>query len=138
MSEEYRIEAAEQPDWDTIGGGIGEFNAEQAGDDSSEYLCYLLRGPDGETAGGVIAAIHYGWLYVSLMWVREDLRGKGWGARLLAQAEEEAKQRGVASAYLDTFSFQAPGFYEKAGYRILGELADFPAGHKRFYMLKEL
>jgi hypothetical protein len=29
---------------------------------------------------------------------------------------------------LDTFTFQARPFYEARGYRVYGELADFPAG----------
>jgi len=30
--------------------------------------------------GGVIGAVHWDWLYVNLMWVREDLRGRGFAA----------------------------------------------------------
>lgn len=46
--------------------------------------------------------------------------------------------RNARHAYLDTFSFQAPGFYQRAGYRVFGELPDFPAGHRRYFMTKEL
>jgi len=72
------------------------------------------------------------------MYLREDLRGQGYGERILERAEEEARKRGVKDVYLDTFSFQAPGFYQKLGYRVFGELVDFPPGHTRHFMTKQL
>ena len=69
---------------------------------------------------------------------QEDLRGKGFGKELLSQAEEEARQRGAMHAYLDTFSFQAPGFYQKQGYEVFGQLDDFPTGHQRYFCKKKL
>ena len=56
----------------------------------------------------------------------------------MARIEEEARQLGANSAYLDTFSFQAPEFYEELGYQSFGELGDFPDGKKRFFMRKAL
>jgi hypothetical protein len=44
----------------------------------------------------------------------------------------------VKNVFLDTFSFQAPGFYQKLGYRVFGELVDFPPGHTRQYLTKRL
>jgi len=140
-NEEYRIVCVGEPgraEWMAIGGGIGAYNEQQAGDDSSHSLCFVLRGPDEEIAGGVIGAVHYTWLYVDLMWVREDLRGQGYGHRLLTLVEEAARDLGAQHAYLDTFSFQAPGFYEKHGYQVFGELRDFPPGHTRTYLAKQL
>jgi GNAT superfamily N-acetyltransferase len=138
MEKDYTIEVVESPDWGLIGAGLGAYNEQQAGDDSSRYMCFVLLGPDGDKLGGIIAATHWDWLYVDLMWLHEDVRGLGFGRRLLEMAEQEARQRGAKRAYLDTFSFQAPGFYENCGYRVFGELPDFPTGHSRFYMMKEL
>ena len=138
MSDEYQIIPLEKPEWGVIGGGISEFNEEQAGSDQGQNLCFVLRSPDEEIVGGVIGATHWDWFYINLMWIKEELRGQGYGGQLLALAEEEARRRGAKNAYLDTFSFQAPGFYKKYGYRVFGELDDFPAGHQRFYLKKEL
>ena len=141
MDETYSIAYVAQPgqaEWGIIGGGIGEYNAQRAGDDSSQPLCFVLRAPDQTVVGGIIGETHYDWLYVSLMWVKAELRGRGYGQRLLALAEDEARRRGAKSAYLDTFSFQAPGFYEKQGYEIFGELQNFPDGHQRYYLRKSL
>jgi len=86
----------------------------------------------------VICTTYWDWLYVDLMWVWEDLRGQGFGQRLLSLAEEKARERGARHAYLDTFSFQAPCFYQNFGYQEFGRLEDFPAGHTRYFLTKEL
>ena len=88
--------------------------------------------------GGVIGATYWDWFQLDLMWVKEELRGHGYGRRLLTLAENEARRRGARHVHLDTFSFQAPGFYEKCGYQVFGVLQDYPAGHQRFYLAKEL
>lgn len=141
MDEGYQFVSVEKPDdamWTAIGGGIDAFNQQQAGDDHAQRVCSVLYGPDGSVEGGVIAEIYWDWLYINLMWIAESLRGRGYGARLLAMVEDEARRRGAKHAFLDTFSFQAPGFYEKQGYHVFGELPDFPAGHRRYFMTKEL
>jgi ribosomal protein S18 acetylase RimI-like enzyme len=138
MEEEYQIVYTDQPAWGIIGQGISDYNTQQAGDDQGRNLCFVLRGPDQEVVGGVIGATHWNWLYINLMWIKDEFRGRGYGHRLLALAEEEARNRGATHAYLDTFSFQAPGFYQKYGYEVFGELSDFPVGHQRFYLKKQL
>jgi ribosomal protein S18 acetylase RimI-like enzyme len=51
-------------------------------------------------------------------------------------AEAEAVRRKCVGAWLDTYSFQARGFYERLGYTVLGEIADYPPGHTRYFMKK--
>ena len=141
MPDDYRIQYVEKPDdrmWSAIGGGIQSYNVLQAGDDHGQLLCYVLFAPDQEIAGGIIGETHWQWLYVNLLWVRGELRRQGYGRQLLELAEQEARLRGAKNAYLDTFSFQAPGFWQRHGYQVVGELRDFPAGHQRFYMKKAL
>ena len=141
MNEEYHIACVDETEdipWGIIGGGISNYNTQQAGDDNGQNLCFVLQSPDEEIVGGVIGATHWDWFYINLMWLKEELRGHGHGHRLLTLAENEARECGAKDAYLDTFSFQAPGFYEKHGYQVFGELADFPGGHQRYYMKKQL
>ena len=140
MNKEYEIVYVEHPDdaWGIIGQGINDYNNQQAGDQNSQILCYVLRGPDQKVSGGVIAQIYWDWLYVDLMWMKEEVRHRGYGSRLLTLVEDEARKRGAKHAHLDTFSFQAPGFYEKLGYHVFGELKDFPQGHQRYFYTKQL
>ncbi len=138
MHEEVEIVYMEKPAWGTIGPAISDYNREQAGDDQGKSVCFVVRAPDEEIVGGVIGATYWNWLHVDLMWVKDELRGRGYGSRLLGLAEEEARKRGATDAFLDTFSFQAPAFYQRNGYRIFGELPDFPPGQQRYFMTKRL
>jgi GNAT superfamily N-acetyltransferase len=110
----------------------------QAGESNFQRICYVLEDQEGEIVGGVLGEIYWGWFYLDLIWVGEALRGCGYGGQLLQTAEEGARERGARYVYLDTFSFQAPEFYEKHGYRVFGELGDFPQGHRRYFLTKEL
>jgi GNAT superfamily N-acetyltransferase len=138
MDEKYDIVYVDKPEWGIIGQGIHNYNIQQAGDDQGKQLCFVLYAPDQEVVGGVIGATHWDWLHIDLMWVKEELRGRGYGHQLLVAAEDAARQRGAKNAYLDTFSFQAPDFYEQHGYQVFGELQDFPSGHRRYYLTKQL
>ena len=141
MKPEYQIIAEEKPEesaWGIIGRGVASFNQEQAGENNFQRLCYILQGPDEEIVGGVLGEIYWNWFYIDLVWVKEDLRGQGYGSSLLERAEKEAQKRGALNAYLDTFSFQAPDFYRKLGYQEFGQLPDFPPGSQRFFLTKSL
>ena len=138
MTEELRIVGVEEPPWSVIGGGINRYNSQHAGDENSQRVCFVLKSTDDKMVGGVIGVVYWDWFSVELMWMEEEYRGQGYGHRLLTLAEEEARDRGARHVHLDTFSFQAPGFYEKHGYEVFGELQDFPPGHQRYYMWKDL
>jgi len=138
VQEEYQIVYKDNPEWEIIGGGINAFNQQQGGQDNAQNLCFVLQSPDGVIVGGVIGSTYWDWLHVDLMWIKEEFRGCGYGKRLLMQAEDEARQRGARYAYLDTFSFQAPDFYKKYGYEVFGELENFPDGHQRYFLAKQL
>jgi len=75
------------------------------------------------------------------LFVRENLRGLRYGYQRMTLAEEEeeeeARKRGATNAFFNTFSFQAPGFYQQHGYRVFCELKDFPPGNTRDYMTKQ-
>jgi GNAT superfamily N-acetyltransferase len=138
MDEDYRISYMEKPAWELIGGGLRDYNIQQAGEGHEKLLCYALYAPDHSVMGGIIGETHWNWLFINLMWIREELRGQGYGHQLLLAAEEEGRKRGATHAYLDTFSFQAPEFYQKHGYKVFGVLENFPPGHTRYYLTKQL
>lgn len=77
-------------------------------------------------------------VFIDLFFLPHDLRGGGLGSRLLGLAEDEARKRGCVSAVLYTFNFQAPGFYERHGYRVLGTIDCLPPGTSRIFMTKRL
>lgn len=121
-----------------IGNGLRQYNDQHVPADKDSSFAVFLRGEDGMILGGVFARAGRGWLKISEMWVDESVRGQGYGSRLIDAAETEGMKRNCHGAYLDTFSFQAPKFYQKRGYEIFGALAAFPNEHKRFFMRKSL
>ncbi|NEX94238.1 GNAT family N-acetyltransferase [Caulobacter sp. 17J65-9] len=99
-------------------------------------LAVLLTDEAGSTVGGLWGKTGYDWLFVELLAVPERLRGQDLGAALLAEAERLARARGCVGAWLDTYAFQARGFYEKQGYTAFGTLEGHPVGGARHFMSK--
>ncbi len=82
----------------------------------SRELTVQILDDSGELAAGVS-----GWTWgaaagIGMTWVRDEARGAGLGARLLASFEDEARARGCTHVFVTSFTFQAPGFYERCGY----------------------
>lgn len=90
----------------------------------------IIAGLDGESLNH--------WLWIDIIWVRDDLRLKGLGSQLMDAAEEEARRRGHIGIYLDTYDFQALDFYKTRGYEVYGQIDDFPPGHTSYAMKKRL
>ncbi len=124
-----------------ISAGIQAFNRERIGDVALEEdfrFAVFARDDRGEVAGGIRAVAFWDWLSIELLWLREDVRGAGLGSRLLAAAEAFAIENEFFRVRVETTSFQALGFYKKQGYRVFGELDDFPRGHTSYYLRKSL
>jgi GNAT superfamily N-acetyltransferase len=119
--------------------GLIAFNRAAARpDDWRPLTLSVRRAGEVEPAGGLVGHTFFGWLFVRLFFLPQDLRRQGLGKELLRRAEDEARARGCVGAHLDTFSFQARGFYEKQGYAVFGALPDCPPGHARFFLSKRL
>ncbi len=99
-------------------------------------LAVLVRDEAGVVVGGLTGRITAAWLFVELFWLPEELRGTGLGTRVMMAAEAEAVRRGCIGVHLDTYDYQAPGFYRKLGYEVFGSIEDHPPGHTRFWMQK--
>ncbi|WP_145006535.1 GNAT family N-acetyltransferase [Pseudomonas oryzihabitans] len=121
----------------TIGAPLRRYNEAQAGPSGYRPLAIALTRGD-QALGGLWGYTGYGWLTVQLLAVDESARGQGAGRELLLRAEAEALSRGCHGAWLDTHEFQARGFYERLGYELFGELADYPPGFARYFLRKTL
>ena len=118
--------------------GLDCFNRAVVGDDGHTPLNIVEYDDGGNVIGGLLGGTYWGWMYVDILWVQEDHRGLGIGTRLLAAAEAEAKRRGCHHVHLDTMSWQAPAFYQKRGYEVIGVLPDIPAGNQKHLLMKAL
>jgi GNAT superfamily N-acetyltransferase len=99
---------------------LSNFNASHAAPARAAAICIHRADPNGGIAGGLYGMIAYDWLAIELLFIPEDLRRRGLGSQLVAEAEEQARTRGCIGAWLDTFSFQARRFYERQGYSLAG------------------
>jgi len=114
------------------------FNVAVTGRSDWAPLTVLLRGEHDEIGGGLLGACWGGWLHVEILWVAEPLRRRGHGRALLEAAERWAIAHGCEHARLASFSFQAPGFYERHGWREFGRLDGFPPDHALHFFRKRL
>jgi ribosomal protein S18 acetylase RimI-like enzyme len=115
-----------------------EYNVSATGLTDGRLLAIFVR-----DAGGSILAGIYGWTWggcceIKTLWVREDQRHRGLGARLMAAAEAEARARGAVQMVLSTHSFQAPDFYRRLGFETVGAFGDYPRGHRNIFLRKQL
>lgn len=115
------------------------FNATAVPGPAAVELTVRADGPGGELLGGVS-----GWTWqqaagIAMTWVREDQRSTGLGRRLLEEFEGAAAGRGARRVFVTSFTFQAPGFYEKQGYREIFRWEGVPvAGVDDVHFRKEL
>lgn len=113
------------------------YNTSKAGTSKGRPLVVTVRDAAGAVVGGLWGSTSYDWLFTELLAVPETLRGRGIGRELMTMAHDEAIVRGCRGAWLDTFEFQARGFYEDLGYSVFGEIPQYPPGYSRYFMRKE-
>lgn len=131
-------DAPGQAAYDAILAGIVAYNDSHAEPSGYRLLAVLVKDEAGKVLGGLWGSTGWQWLFVHLLWLPETLRGAGLGRDLLHRAEAEAMARGCGNVWLDTFSFQARGFYERLGYTVFGTLEGYPPGHRRYFLQKRL
>ena len=125
-------------DKDAVFDALVSFNDSKVGVLPFQPLGVFIRDEAGKVIGGLMAGSWAEWLFIERLIVPEELRGQGLGRELMRCAEARARERGCAGIRLDTFTFQARGFYEKLGFRVFGQLENYPGKETRFFMSKRL
>lgn len=93
---------------------------------------------NGKFVGGIYGNFKYDYLFINVLYVKEQYRGRNIATKLMDLIEKEAEQRGFQNLYLTTFEFQALGFYKKRGYKKIMEIYDYPKGFKEYTVYKSL
>ncbi|AQQ51873.1 GNAT family N-acetyltransferase [Planococcus lenghuensis] len=103
-----------------------------------EEVSFITRNEEGEIIGGITGTAFWQHLHIDFLWVNPEMRGRQIGEKLISRMEEHALEKGYRLMVVDTFSFQAPGFYRKQGFREFGVIEDHPAGHSQHFFEKRL
>jgi ribosomal protein S18 acetylase RimI-like enzyme len=138
----HQFDYTDQPtpeEIDIIGKGISA--ADQSKNIPSRNMRHLgiyIRDEQNNIIAGLTAKTRWNWFYVDLLWVSEALKGTGAGKALLTEAEQKAKAMGCDKMGLDTFSFQARGFYEKMGFKVIATWPNYPEDHENYFLEKDI
>ena len=135
---QVRLENTESQKSQIIGDLIRSYNRSKREVAESEPLNLYVEDEHGEIMAGLVAETFGNWLEIEYLFVKEDIRGQGIGSQLLHQAESEAKMRNCRFAFVNTYQFQAPVFYQKQGYKEVFILKDYPYTGQRHYYQKDL
>lgn len=110
MNNDYHFEltdSAEPNDIQAIREGLDAYNATQGAPVDWKPLYLFLRDGQSSIVGGLMGSTYWEWLYIGQLWLVENMRGLGYGGRLLIEAEQEALKRGCHHVHLETQDFQA-------------------------------
>ena len=135
---QLRLENTESRKAQEIGGLIRSYNRSKREAAESEPLNIYVEDDSGELMAGLVGETFGNWLEIEYLFVKEDIRGQGIGSQLLQRAESEAKKRNCRFAFVNTYQFQAPAFYQKHGYKEVFTLKDYPYTGQRHYYQKDL
>lgn len=121
-----------------VDAGIGEYNDREPALADVHPMAVLARDEQGAVIGGAVGRRWGECAELQQLWVAEARRRQGLGRELLKRFETMAAGHGVALVYLDTFSFQAPGFYARYGYTTALLTRGFTGGIEKHHMRKVL
>ena len=141
MDETIRIEPRHDltpTEIDAVEDRLYEHNSAATGYHDGLGLGFVIRDDANRIVG---VANGYTWAGVSelkQMWVDKACRGRGYARALLSAFVAEARARGVRRIWVASYDFQAPGMYEKAGFKRVTVLQGWPEGHVNVILCKNL
>lgn len=118
--------------------GLLAYHASKGHPRNTENYSVILKDKNSKIRGMIIVSILWNGMHIDSLWVDEQVRNQDWGSKLMEMVEVEAIRRGCTISYTDTFTWQAPSFYEKLGYKLYGKLENFPKGNSLSYYSKNL
>jgi len=117
---------------------LRDYNVTHANSNDGYGIAIFLRDDQRQMVAGISGWLWGECLEIDYLWVQEAVRGQGVGKQLVIALEEAAVVRGCRQITLETFSFQAPEFYQKLGYNEFGVIDGFGNHFRKFYMPKRL
>ncbi|EGU32946.1 GNAT family N-acetyltransferase [Vibrio scophthalmi] len=120
-------------------GGLRTFNSHNLPDFPSHKVACVANDEQGTFCGGLFGEVYTNTLFIDYFWLDETKRTSGLGRQVFSIAEQQVREMGVTDIYLDTFSFQARGFYLKLGFEEVGRYSGYPmAGVDKIFLQKRI
>ena len=123
---------------DAIEDRIYDHNSTATGRDDGHGLGFVIRNEVGQMIGVAAGYTWSGTSELKQIWVDKAYRGRGYARALLNAFVSEACSRGVRRIWVASYDFQAPGMYEKAGFKRMAEFEGWPEGHINVILCKTL
>jgi ribosomal protein S18 acetylase RimI-like enzyme len=123
---------------DAVEDNLYAHNSAATGRHDGEGLGFVIRDEDGKA---IAVANGYTWAGVSeirQMWVDKAYRGRGYGRALVDAMVAEARRRGALRVWVASYDFQAPGLYERCGFKRMAEFEGWPEGHVNVILCRDL
>jgi len=117
---------------------LAAYNAKTGGRVNWREVTITLKDDQGKIVAGLNGSSDLGWLFIRLLWVDDAFHGQGLGGQLLELVEKEAVKRGCKNLWIDTFNPVALKLYQKHGFKIFGELENYPKPRKRIFLQKQI
>ena len=137
-----RIESSENLEAEEIiRGKIKEFN-----NASCSYFTELTRREikqnffvydEEKLIGAALGVVRYNWYFLDILFIEEIYRKQHLGTKLMQHIETFSKSNGLTGVRLETWDFQALGFYKANGYEVFGQIKDCPPGTIEYHLKKE-
>ncbi len=121
---------------DQLVDGVREFNFSHMGNETSKPLTVIMRDSNNTIVAGISGRTIYHKFLINVVWVSDEYRGQRLGYQLMKLAEQEAKQQGCKAAQVDTLAFQAPNFYQKCGFEVIGTAPGFDGCPEQYFLFK--
>ena len=128
---------APEDDLQVIAEGVFSHGRAQARDGNAEPIACLVRDGPRVVAGGT-GRTEYRRLFVSYLWVAEDLRRQGLARRILQALEFEAVHRGCGDALIETLDDGVAALYGRLGYRSVAVVSGYVGPFNRHILVKSL
>ena len=123
---------------DAIEDRLYEYNSQVTGRHDGQGMGFMIRDESGRMIGVAAGYTWAGTSELKQMWIDESYRGRWYARALLDAFVTEACSRGVRRIWVASYDFQAPGIYEKAGFKRIAEFKDWPQSHINVLLCKTL
>ena len=131
------IEKADENDLLVISKGVIEYGQSLAADGNARPIACIVRN-NHRIVAGASGRTEYDRLFISYLWVTEELRSKGLGTQILEKIELAATERGCSDALIETLNDRVAILYARVGYQSVANIPHFVGPFTRHIMVKKL